>query len=81
MSWLRGGARVRIVSMDGCMAHIRGKISEGMVTAINPKLVYGANRPELYATVKFNNGEPGRDYPAAPHLWCRGDDGMPEYHV
>ena len=67
--------------MDGCMAHIRGEVSEGMVTAIGPKLVYGAHRPELYATVKFDNDECIRDYPAAQNLWHSGDDGVPEYHV
>ncbi len=74
---LSAGNRVRIVSMNGCMAHSRENPREGVIISIIKKKVYGDTKERPYAQIQLDNGNLTEKC-AEPHLWT-SHDGLPEY--
>jgi hypothetical protein len=72
------GERVRLVQMDGCMAHIRGKIEEGIVEALDMKQAYGDSQLRPWATIRLADGS-SSERCALPSDWFRHSDGVMEY--
>lgn len=71
------GIRVRIVSMNGCMAHARENLREGVITEIIKKKVYGDTREGPYAQIQLDNGD-FIEKCAEPWFWTIFDR-LPEY--
>ena len=73
------GERVRIVTMNGCMAHVRENPREGIVVKIfSKKKVYGDDFEKYkYVTIKLDDGTIIEKC-AEPRLW-NIHDGLPEY--
>ena len=76
---MRIGQRVRIVEMDGCMAHVRGKAEEGIVIGIIREQVYGDTRKRPYAQIALDNGR-NTKLCAEPQLWTEYE-GAQEYRI
>lgn len=74
---MRVGSRVRIVTMNGCMGHIRDNPREGVVIEINLKKVCGDTAKRKYAKIKLDDGTVIKKC-AEPRLWTNYD-GLPEY--
>lgn len=72
------GSRVRIVDMDGCMAHVRGKVEEGRIELVTDRRVYGDTSDRPWASIRMTNGQMTARC-LDQHLWTRGDDGVMEY--
>ena len=55
---IKVGDRVRIVSMNGCMAHARDDPREGTVTRIDTKRIYGSGTSKhRYAQIRLDSGD------------------------
>jgi hypothetical protein len=76
---VKSGQRVRLVQMDGCMAHVRGRVDEGTVEALETKTVYGDSTERPYARIRFDDGRI-EDRCAERHCWYPNEtDGVMEY--
>lgn len=71
------GDRVRIVSMNGCMAHIRENIREGQIVSVRQHRPKGALKEYTFATIQLDNGETVEKC-AESRLWNL-HNGLPEY--
>jgi hypothetical protein len=77
-SAVRTHERVRLVAMDGCMAHVRGQVQEGMVTDIIVKQVYGDTHMRPWASIRLDEGTTVERC-AELNNWTRHEDGTMEY--
>lgn len=77
-SVLKIGERVRLVQMDGCMAHIRGRIEEGSVVGLDMKQNYGDIKMRPWASIRLQDGSLSERC-AEPSQWFRHTDGIMEY--
>lgn len=75
---VRVGERVRIVQMEGCMAHIRTDVRSGHVQEINAKTVYGDTELRPLVLVALDEGG-FITLCAEQSNWTRTDDGVMEY--
>lgn len=73
-AFLAHNSFVRIVSMRGCMGHVRGEVRWAQVKA---KAV-GENYVD-YVYVQFQDDGKHRELPAEPRLWVLDTDGVWEY--
>jgi hypothetical protein len=78
LSALRMGETVRLVQMDGCMAHIRGRLVEGVVVGFAMKQFYGSAQRVPCVSIKLSDGSIDERC-AEPRLWFRHVDGIMEY--
>lgn len=78
LSALRMGETVRIVQMDGCMAHVRGRLVEGVVVGFAMKQVYGDTERRPWVSIKLSDGSLDERC-AEPGLWFRHVDDVMEY--
>lgn len=70
--------RVRIVTMNGCMGHVRDNPREGSVAEIEMKTLHGGGSQKFrYAKIKLDNGEV-EEKSAEPRFWSM-HEGLPEY--
>lgn len=70
--------RVRIVSMNGCMGHVRDGAREGVVIGFETKRVYGSGGHKYrYAKIRLDNDDV-IERCAEPRLWSQ-HEGLPEY--
>lgn len=76
---LKRGQVIRIVQMDGCMAHVRNNVRVGEVTGFIVRTPYGLNGPFKYVQIRLVTGQQV-EYPAEPRLWNQFTDGVWEYH-
>lgn len=73
----RFGELVRVVEMNGCMAHVRSNVAYGRVDAHVRRNVYGSPQPVEYVRIQMDGGTT-EELPAEPRLWTH-HDGMLEY--
>ncbi len=78
LSGVAMGETVRLVQMDGCMAHIRGRLVQGVVVGLSMKQVYGSAQLLPWASIKLDDGSLDERC-AEPRLWFRHVDGIMEY--
>lgn len=72
------GDRVRIVTANGCMAHIKNNPREGTVIEIEEKKLYGGGFKKFrYAHIKLDSGCV-IEKPAEPRFWLVCDN-LPEH--
>ncbi|MDO8496211.1 MAG: hypothetical protein Q7S43_02040 [bacterium] len=70
--------RVRVITANGCMAHIRDNPREGQVIEIEMKRLYGGGSEKYrYAHIRLDNGSI-IEKPAEPRFWLM-HEGLPEY--
>ena len=78
---LRVGDKVRIVQMNGCMAHVRDNPREGVVIDfVEKKGLLWTSMPRVektFAKIRLETGELIEKC-SAPRLWIK-HDGLPEY--
>jgi hypothetical protein len=80
-SAVRVGERVRIVEMNGCMAHVRGRVQAGTVIGISSAPVYGDWGYKIpWADIKLDEGYITKRS-AEPRLWTRHEDGTMEHLI
>ena len=76
------GCRVRIVSMNGCMAHVRENIREGVIIKFfenkGPGFSGVTREERKYVLIKLDNDN-RIARPAVSRLWTMNDN-LPEYH-
>ena len=75
---VRMGQRVRLVRMDGCMAHVRNDIREGTVVGFAKKNIYGSDRIHEYVQIKLDDNRM-MERLTDPSLWIV-HEGVAEYH-
>ncbi len=74
---LKKGFRVRLVKMDGCMAHVRGEVREGTITGYTSKQLHGDTKERNFVVIKMDDGtEEERE--SEPQLWIQ-NEGVLEY--
>jgi hypothetical protein len=78
LSALRMGETVRLVQMDGCMAHVRGQLVEGVVVGLCMKQVHGSAQRSPWVSIRLADGSLDERC-AEPRLWFRHVDGIMEY--
>lgn len=78
LSAVRMGETVRLVQMDGCMAHVRGRLVQGVVVGLSMKQVYGSPALLPWASIRLDDGSLDERC-AEPRLWFRHVDGIMEY--
>ncbi len=71
------GDRVRIVTANGCMAHVRDNPREGTVVRFVERKVYGSISKVRYTQIRLDNGDIIEKC-AEPGLWSM-HEGLPEY--
>lgn len=72
------GETVRLVQMDGCMAHVRGRLVQGVVAGLSMKRCYGDSQLRPWASIRFDDGSLDERC-AERRLWFRHVDGIMEY--
>lgn len=78
LSAVRMGETVRMVQMDGCMAHVRGRFVQGVVVGLSMKEVYGSAQRLPWASIRLDDGSYDERC-AERRLWFRHVDGIMEY--
>ena len=72
------GETVRLVQMDGCMAHIRGRLVQGVVVGLSMKQCSGDTQLRPWASIRCDDGSLDERC-AERRLWFRHVDGVMEY--
>lgn len=73
------GEHVRIVEMNGCMAHSRENIRDGVVRRFVTRQVYGDSQLRSYAVIQLQDGTL-MERVAEPNLWFEFE-GVLEYRI
>jgi hypothetical protein len=71
---------VRIVRMDGCMAHVRGNVRNGVIIGFIDRTIYGGGKKMYrFAQIEMRDGRI-EERVAEDRLWHQNEtDGIWEY--
>lgn len=78
LSAVQMGETVRLVQMDGCMAHVRGRLVQGVVVGLSMRQIYGDTQLRPWASIRLDDGSLDQRC-AERRLWFRHVDGIMEY--
>lgn len=76
---VKAGDHVRIVRMDGCMAHVRGDVKTGTVEGVSGKQKYGDSILRPYASIRLEDGSIDERCAERGCWWPNESDGVMEY--